>query len=251
MSSQKDFLCALFWKRACKKFFYVLRNIFVLPKGFISCSEIKTSSQKDFLCALFWKRALKKAFGKEVFEKKSKKRLTRAPCIHLNFGFAYLSHWARTPSMAGARNAESPLLYVEDDPDDALLVQRAFRKLNILSPLHHVEDGEEATKYLLGTGTYADRRKYPFPRVMLADLKLPRRNGLELLEWLRKQRSSLRRLPVIILTSSNQMCDINEAYELGVNSYLIKPAGFDDLCSALKVVHQYWLIHCEKPEIRV
>jgi CheY-like chemotaxis protein len=150
--------------------------------------------------------------------------------------------------MACARNADCPLLHVEDDQNDVLLVQRAFQKLKILSPIHHVPNGDAATEYLLGTGQFADRRKFPFPALMMLDLKLPLRGGLELLGWLRKQGAPLRRLPVVVFTSSNQMCDINRAYELGANSYLVKPTGFDDLCITVRVMHQFWLEHSENPE---
>lgn len=143
---------------------------------------------------------------------------------------------------------ENVILLAEDDPNDVLLVQRAFEKSNITSPLHVVRDGEEAVAYLSGEREFANRERHPLPMLLLMDLKMPRKSGLEVLEWLRQQ-PGLRRLPVVVLTSSNQSPDINRAYDLGVNSYLVKPAGFDSLLELVKNLDVYWLILNEKPEL--
>jgi CheY-like chemotaxis protein len=148
------------------------------------------------------------------------------------------------------RSQQGTILLVEDDANDVLLVQRAFRKLNVVHPIQVVNDGEQATAYLLGEGQFANRDQYPFPVLMLLDLKLPRKAGLEVLAWLRSQTTVIRRLPVVVLTSSKQAVDINRAYDLGANSYLVKPGEFEGLLQLVKNVDQYWFNLTEKPEIR-
>lgn len=140
------------------------------------------------------------------------------------------------------------ILVVEDDPNDVLLIQRAFKKANILAPLRTVSNGDEAVAYLGGEGKYADPEQAPSPELVLLDLKLPRRSGLEVLEWIRSQ-ERLRRLPVVVLTSSRETSDINKAYDLGANSYLVKPVGFDSLLELVKSLQLYWLTLNQKPEI--
>src|SRR5436189_6194541 len=144
---------------------------------------------------------------------------------------------------------EGVILLAEDDPNDVLLVQRALQRNHVANPLQVVRDGEEALAYLSGAGTFADRERYPLPVLLLMDLKMPRKSGLEVLEWLRQQTGGLRRLPVVVLTSSNQSLDINRAYDLGANSSLVKPAGFDSLLELVKNLDMYWLILNEKPEL--
>jgi len=143
---------------------------------------------------------------------------------------------------------EGVILLAEDDPNDVLLIQRAFQRTHLANPVQVVRDGEEALAYLSGQGAFADRELHPLPVLMLMDLKMPRKTGLEVLAWLRQQ-PGLKRLPVIVLTSSNQSPDINRAYELGANSYLVKPAGFDSLLELVKNLDMYWLILNEKPEL--
>ena len=142
-----------------------------------------------------------------------------------------------------------PILLVEDSPDDALLIQRAFRKANLANPVELVRDGEEAVAYLSGKAPYDDRTRFPLPVFMLLDLKLPRRSGLEVLAWVR-QESVVKRLPVVVLTSSRESVDVNRAYDLGVNSYLTKPVGFEALLEMVKNVNLYWLVMNEHPELR-
>jgi CheY-like chemotaxis protein len=138
------------------------------------------------------------------------------------------------------------ILLVEDDPNDVLLVQRAFRKANITCPLHVVPDGDAAVAYLSGEGAYANRQDAPLPTLILLDLKLPRRTGFEVLTWLRAQ-PGLKRLPVVVLTSSNELPDINRAYDLGANSYLVKPVAFNHLLEMLKTLDLYWHTVNEHP----
>ena len=140
------------------------------------------------------------------------------------------------------------ILLAEDDPNDVLLIQRAFQRNLVANPVQVVRDGDEAVAYLSGQAPFADRERHPLPVLMLMDLKMPRKSGLEVLEWVRQQ-PGLKRLPIIVLTSSNQSPDINRAYELGANSYLVKPAGFDSLLDLVKNLDMYWLILNEKPEL--
>lgn len=143
---------------------------------------------------------------------------------------------------------EYNILIVEDNPDDVMLLQRAMKKSNIINPLHVVVDGVEAVEYLSGTGKFTDRTANPLPVLILLDLKLPRKSGLEVLEWLRNQ-PGIKRIPVIILTSSNQNPDINRAYDLGANSYLVKPVDFNDLIKMVDSLHLFWMILNKNPEL--
>lgn len=140
----------------------------------------------------------------------------------------------------------SLILHVEDDPNDVLLVERAFRKANVPVVLQAVNDGDAAVGYLVGENSYADRQRYPLPDLVLLDLKIPRKSGLEVLAWIRTH-PELKRLPVAILTSSKHEKDINLAYETGANSYLVKPVGFDALLDMAKMIDQYWLRMNERP----
>lgn len=142
------------------------------------------------------------------------------------------------------------LLLVEDDANDVMLFRRAKDKSNLANPLQVVEDGEAAVAYLSGQGQYADRNRYPLPTLMLLDLKLPRKSGLEVLAWLREQ-PGLLRLPVVVLTSSKESVDVGQAYDLGANSYLVKPVAFDKLLEMVKALGLYWLILNEKPDIHL
>ncbi|HEY2849732.1 MAG TPA: response regulator, partial [Gemmatimonadaceae bacterium] len=96
---------------------------------------------------------------------------------------------------------DQPILLVEDDENDVMLLQRAFRRAAIVNPLQVVRHGDDAVAYLEGTGEFADRRLHPLPVLMLLDLKLPRRTGLEVLQWV-KERSGVKKIPIIVLTSS-------------------------------------------------
>ena len=131
------------------------------------------------------------------------------------------------------------ILHVEDDPNDVLLVQRALRKTGSPSTILSVSDGDKALAYLEGGQEFSNRDKYPFPHLILLDLKMPRKSGLEVLAWIRGQ-SSLKRLPVLIFTSSKHDQDINKAYELGANSYLVKPVVFEELVATMTQIYQYW-----------
>ena len=139
------------------------------------------------------------------------------------------------------------MLLVEDDPNDILLIQRAFAKACLVNPLKVVRDGEEALNYLAGSGDFSDRGRFPLPSLILLDLKLPRKSGLEILQWLRQQ-PALKHIPVIVLTSSKESSDVSRAYDLGANSYLVKPVGFEGLLELVKSIGMYWLILNKTPE---
>jgi CheY-like chemotaxis protein len=143
-------------------------------------------------------------------------------------------------------NLASTILLVEDNPDDILLIRRAFRKAGAFDSLEVVEDGEQAVAYLGGTGDYAARE---LPAVVLLDLKLPRRSGIEVLEWLRSQ-PGLRRIPVVVLTGSGERSDVNRAFDAGANSYLVKPVQFDALIDVMKLLNVYWLLLNQRPDSR-
>jgi CheY-like chemotaxis protein len=141
------------------------------------------------------------------------------------------------------------VLLVEDDPADVRLIQRAFGKLQTNVIMKRVTNGDDAVAYLSGEGPFENRAAYPLPTIVLLDIKLPRRSGFEVLDWLRRQNSPLRRMPVVMLTSSKHSADVNRAYDLGANSYLAKPetpAGLDDLASQFQT---YWLNLNEEPEL--
>ena len=143
------------------------------------------------------------------------------------------------------------ILLVEDDPNDVLLIRRAFTKAGLGLPdcMQVVGDGEGAIDYLGGSGPYSSRERFPLPAVVLLDLKLPRKSGFEVLEWLRGQ-PGLRRIPVVVLTGSAQSSDVNRAFDIGANSYLVKPVGIDALTEIMRTLNLYWLLLNERPEPR-
>jgi CheY-like chemotaxis protein len=141
---------------------------------------------------------------------------------------------------------EFPVLLVEDNEDDVLFVRRAFGRAKLSNPLHVAEDGDVAVAYLSGSGEHADRVRHPLPTLILLDLKLPRRSGLEVLEWLRGQ-PNLRKTPVVVLTSSKESSDVDRAFELGASGYLVKPVDFDGLLEMVKTIGVYWMVMSELP----
>ena len=136
------------------------------------------------------------------------------------------------------------ILLAEDDESDVLLIERALKQLGANVQLHIVSDGEEAVDYLSGDGVYVDRTKYPLPSLMLLDLKMPKRSGLEVLQWIRAH-PNLRRLPVVVLTSSAMPSDLQEAYKYRVNSYLGKSPAVAS--GVLKDLLKYWVSFNQHP----
>jgi len=131
------------------------------------------------------------------------------------------------------------ILLVEDDPNDVLLIQRAFQKAGLSNILKVVRDGEQAIDYLSGHGVYAQRERFPLPFLLLLDLKMPGTNGFEVLRWVRGE-PNLKRLLVVVLTSSNLQADVDRAYELGANSYLVKPVEFGEMVNMIQRFEAYW-----------
>jgi CheY-like chemotaxis protein len=131
------------------------------------------------------------------------------------------------------------ILLVEDDPNDVLLIQRAFQKAGLRDCLKVVGDGEQAMDYLGGREIYSDRQRFPIPFLLLLDLKMPGTDGFEVLQWVRAD-GELKRLLVVVLTSSNLQADVDRAYELGANSYLVKPVEFDDMVNLIRRFEVYW-----------
>jgi CheY-like chemotaxis protein len=125
-------------------------------------------------------------------------------------------------------NEKPTVLVVEDEAADVFMMQRAVRKINAPISLQVVVNGEEATDYLQGEGRFGDRNVYPLPRLILLDIKMPRKNGFEVLEWL-KGEASLRDIPVVMVTSSTVTSDVDHAYGLGARAYLVKPVEMDVL----------------------
>jgi CheY-like chemotaxis protein len=140
------------------------------------------------------------------------------------------------------------VLLVEDNPSDIFIVQRTFQKLKVEGSIQIAADGDEAIAYLSGSGKYSDREQFPLPAIVLLDLKLPRRSGFEVLEWLKAQ-PILARLPVVVFTSSKQASDINQAYDRGASSYLVKTVNPRDSEELGRLIYHYWLSYNQKPEI--
>lgn len=132
------------------------------------------------------------------------------------------------------------VLYAEDDENDLFLMERAFDRLKIANTLRNVPDGKAAIAYLSGETPYENRAENPFPSLVLLDLSLPGRHGLEVLKWIKSQ-PPLASLPVVVLTSSNQERDVHRAYLLGASGYLIKPGDPNQLLRIVKSLQDYWL----------
>jgi two-component system, response regulator len=138
------------------------------------------------------------------------------------------------------------ILLVEDNRDDEELTLRAFRKSKVLNEVVVVRDGAEALDYLFATGSYAQRDPKAIPAVILLDLKLPKLGGLEVLRRLRAEERT-RRIPVVVLTSSNEEKDILSSYDLGANSFVRKPVDFAQFMDAAQQLGLYWLVMNEAP----
>ena len=132
------------------------------------------------------------------------------------------------------------ILLVEDNRMDVELTLDAFKEVRLMNPVHVAPNGQEALDYLFGRGKYADREAYPLPRLILLDLKLPGIDGFEVLRQI-KAAPVLKRLPVIILTSSKEEGDRTLSYDNGANSYLVKPVDFENFTSLMEELGFYWL----------
>ncbi|MCB0190496.1 MAG: response regulator [Anaerolineae bacterium] len=138
------------------------------------------------------------------------------------------------------------ILLVEDNPSDLELAMHALQKYNLANNIEIKRDGAEALDFLFCQGRYSNRDIERGPKIVLLDLKLPKVDGLEVLKKI-KAHAKTRNIPVVVMTSSNQERDIVESYELGVNSYIVKPVDFEQFADAVRNIGFYWLILNEPP----
>jgi CheY-like chemotaxis protein len=131
------------------------------------------------------------------------------------------------------------ILLAEDDPNDVVFLGKAFQKAGVPKPFRVMADGQDVISYLAGAGEYADREGHPLPTHLLLDLKLPRRSGLDILSWIRKD-SRVPILPVIVLTSSSQAQDRAKAEGFGVNGYFVKPVTQTELVDLARTIATLW-----------
>lgn len=142
------------------------------------------------------------------------------------------------------------LLLAEDDDNDVWFLQRALAEAGVENPLHVVHDGEQAIAYLAGEGEFANRDEFPLPYLMILDLKMPRKTGLDVLSWLRTQ-EALSCLPVIVFSSSAHPHDVEQAYRLGANSFVVKPGSTSRRTEFARMIKSYWLDFNEPPTVCV
>ena len=136
--------------------------------------------------------------------------------------------------------SESLILIAEDNPDDLSSLLDAFKQGRLANPVQVVRDGEQAMAYLGGEGIFSNREKYPLPALLLLDLHLPHKRGLEVLEWVKRQ-PALNSLRVVVLTDSAQIQEASRAYQLGANSFLVKPINFGDFVRLTQAIDGRWL----------
>lgn len=143
-------------------------------------------------------------------------------------------------------NKEIEILLIEDSIHDAELTIRALKKNNVAKHILHLKDGSLALDYLFGTGAYQGRNLDNKPKLILLDLKMPKVTGLEVLE---KIAADLRapKIPVVVLTSSKEHPDVERAYQLGANSYIVKPVDFESFSKVVNALGMYWLLHNQPP----
>lgn len=139
------------------------------------------------------------------------------------------------------------ILLVDDDYNDCTLLRRAFVGAKVLNPLFIVRSGQEALDYLSGLGQYANRAEFPLPDLILLDIKMHGIDGMEVLRWVRSQ-PGLKSIRIVMLTSSNDIKDVNMAYQLGANSFLTKPVDFERFLEIARTLGGYWLRLDKAPE---
>jgi CheY-like chemotaxis protein len=142
------------------------------------------------------------------------------------------------------------ILVAEDDPNDQFFIEKELKKLDIPIQVRFVNDGEQAIAYFLSLGKFADPAQFPKPDVIFIDLKMPRLNGFELLQWLRKHKVAERLLTVVVSSSSLQE-DIDKAYDLGAKAYLVKPATVQDYAKVFRITGEFFLEHAQQPSFRI
>jgi CheY-like chemotaxis protein len=132
------------------------------------------------------------------------------------------------------------ILLAEDNDDHVTLILRAFRKGALVNPVFVVRNGEEVIQYLKGDGKFSNRGEYPLPSLLLLDLRMPMKNGFEVLAWIR-QEPAFRPLRIVVLTTSEDMKDVNRAYQLGANSFLVKPMDLEHFANLTDAIKGHWL----------
>jgi CheY-like chemotaxis protein len=143
---------------------------------------------------------------------------------------------------------EIEILLVEDNQDDLDMTLRALRKANLMNPIHVARDGAEALEFIFCRGAHAGRKFENPPKVILLDLKLPKVDGMEVLKRIKGDERT-KMIPIVILTSSKEQRDVIESYNLGVNSYIVKPVNFEGFAAAIQEVGMYWLLHNQPPKL--
>jgi CheY-like chemotaxis protein len=132
-----------------------------------------------------------------------------------------------------------PIMLLEDDENDVLIFKKALQKAGIANPVYRVRDGQEGIHYMAGDGEFVDRLRFPLPKVIICDLEMPRKTGLEFLAWL-KRNPELMVIPTIVLTSSQEDRDVAHAYVLGANAYFLKPGSFLEMQTLVNRIRDYW-----------
>jgi CheY-like chemotaxis protein len=146
-------------------------------------------------------------------------------------------------------NPDLRILIGEDDENDVVLLQRALLRGGITNPTHICRDGQEVINYLKGDPPYTDRDQFPFPRMLILDLKMPLLTGLDVLRWIRGH-PECSVIPTLVLTTSAHERDVTDAYQVGANAYMVKPGSFDELVSLLKVMGEFWG-RCQLPPLDI
>jgi len=139
------------------------------------------------------------------------------------------------------------ILMAEDNEHDIIATRRAWKKNHVANPLYIVRDGEECLDFLFHQGKYSDKESAPRPGILLLDIKMPKMDGLTVLKHIREN-ELLHRLPVIVLTTSQEEEDRFRSYDLGANAYIVKPVGFENFAAAVKAIHLFWEL-VELPEL--
>lgn len=145
-------------------------------------------------------------------------------------------------------STERCILMADDESNDVYLLKRAFRDANITNPLLAVHDGQEVVDYLTGAGKFASRAQFPLPSLLILDLKMPRKSGMDVLEWIRSS-DGFRCLPTIVFSSSAHPSDVEKAYALGANAFVTKPTGIEHRADFARMIKTFWLGLIEQPPV--
>jgi CheY-like chemotaxis protein len=141
----------------------------------------------------------------------------------------------------------SPVLLAEDNTNDVILVRQAFQENKALNPVHAVSNGEEAIQYLAAEGQFTDRAAYPFPALFLLDLKMPVKDGLEVLRWLHQHPEITSKLPVVVLSSIELPSETQMAYAMDIQACIVKPLSYIELREKIRILKEYWLDYEAEP----